>query len=287
MESDALENFEKARKIYEDVEKFAIPLVKKDTKILDLAENIENKIKELGGKPAFPVNIGINDIAAHYTPDIDDKIVIKVDDLVKVDFGVHVNGWIYDGAFSVSIGEKTNPLIKAAEDAVNEAAEIVKPGTKIKDISEVIENSVKEFGFNVVRNLCGHGLEKFDIHSEPTIPNIKNNIETELKEGQIIAIEVFTTKGSGWVKDSRPFLIFQYLQDKPVRNWEARKILEISKKDFEKLPFTKRWVKDVSSTKFDMMMNQLLEIEALQAHPILKEESGEEVAQFEKSILIR
>jgi methionyl aminopeptidase len=286
MEKEILENFEKAKEIHEEVVSFAKPLFKENEKIFDIAEKIEDKIKDLGGKPAFPVNISINEIAAHYTPDINDPTVLKENDLVKIDVGIHVNGWIYDGAFSVFIGEKTHPLIEAAKKAVDEGKKMVKEGVKISEISEVIENSVKEFGFNVIRNLTGHRLDKFDLHAKPAIPNVKNNIETKLEKGWIIAIEVFTTTGNGWVKDSRPILIYQYLKDKPARMFEARKILEMSKKEFEGLPFAKRWIKNISPIRLDLALNQLLEIEAIKGHPILKEESNALVAQWEESLIV-
>ncbi|MEM5802230.1 MAG: type II methionyl aminopeptidase [Candidatus Aenigmatarchaeota archaeon] len=287
MEKETLENFEKAKEIYKKIENFAKPLIKPGVKILDIAEQIENKIKELGGKPAFPVNISIDDIAAHYTPDVNENTILKEKNLVKIDIGVHVNGWIYDGAFSVFVGEKTHPLIEAAKKAVEAGTREAKAGVKICDVSEVIENVVKEFGFNVIRNLSGHRLDRFNLHAEPSIPNNKNKIDIELEKNWIIAIEVFTTAGAGWVKDSRPILIFQYLQDKATRMHEARKILEMSKKDFETLPFTKRWIKNISLLKMDLALNQLLELEAIQAHPILKEESGAIVAQWEESIVVK
>ena len=210
---EKIESFMKAKKIYEEVRKFSENFLKENEKILKIAEEIENKIRELGGKPAFPVNISINEIAAHYTPSLDDKTNLKNGDLVKVDIGVSVEGWIYDGAFSVLIGRKDSNLIEAAKKAVEEGVKASKAGTKISEISEAIESVVKEFGVNTIRNLSGHRLDKFELHAEPSIPNVKNNINIILEEGWIIAIEVFTTNGSGWVKDSRPILIFQYLQD--------------------------------------------------------------------------
>lgn len=248
---------------------------------------MKKKIKELGGKPAFPLNISVNEIAAHYTPDVNDSLVFKTDDLVKVDIGVHVNGYISDVAFTVCVGHKSHPLIETAEKALKEAVKLIKAGTKVREISEVVDETITNAGFEPVRNLSGHGLEQYVEHANPTIPNGKNSIETELKEGQAIAMEVFTTDGSGWVKDSRPILIYQFFQDKPVRLWEARKILEMSQTEFGKLPFCKRWITGVSPIKMEMAVNQLLELEALQAHPILKEENDGLVAQAEETIIVK
>ena len=286
MEKEVVESYKKAKEISDKVLPLAKRLVKEDASILEIAEKIESKIKELGGKPAFPANISINEIAAHYTPDINDTLRIKAGDLVKIDYGVQVNGYIWDRAFSVFIGEKKHPLIEASEKALEEALKTVKPGIKVFEISEVIEDVVSSFGFNPVRNLSGHGLERYNQHAYPSIPNSKNTIKAEIKD-QAIAIEVFVTDGSGYVKESAPTLIYKFKQAKPVRMWEARKILEKAQKDFELLPFAKRWLKDIGSPlKIDLALRQLLEVDALIDFPVLKEISGGRVAQSEETIIV-
>ena len=182
-------------------------------------------------------------------------------------------------------GKESHPLIQASEKALQEALKIVKPGIKVYEISEVIENTIKEFDFNPIRNLCGHGLEQYNQHAPPSIPNGKNTIQTEIKD-QAIAIEVFVTNGAGLIKDSFPTLIFKYKQDKPVRLPEARKILEKSKTEFEKLPFTKRWL-NISPFKIDLALKQLLDVDAIFDYPVLKEETNGLVAQAEETIIVK
>ncbi len=286
MEKEVLDNYKKSQEISEQVNKFARPLVKENAQVLDIVEKIEEKIKSLGGKPAFPVNISINEIAAHYTPDINDTTVLKADDLVKIDIGVHVNGYIWDTAFTVCIGNKTHPLIEASEKSLEEALKLIKPGTKVCEISEVVEDIIKGFGFNPIHNLSGHGLEQFIQHAKPTIPNGKNNLQDEIESGMVIAMETFATEGRGYVKESTPILIFRFKEDKPVRMWEARQILERAKTDFEGVPFTKRWLKDVSRLKLELAMKQLIDVGALEEYPILKEETGGKVAQNEKTVVV-
>ncbi|MEM7821722.1 MAG: type II methionyl aminopeptidase [Candidatus Aenigmatarchaeota archaeon] len=288
MDKEILENYEKARKISDSVLVFAKPLVKENMKILDIAEKIEEKIKNLGGGVAFPVNISINENAAHYTPDIDDSYVLKLGDLVKIDFGVHVDGYIWDRAFSISIGEDKNDLIKSSEKAVENAIKSIRPGIKVCEISEIIENTVNEYRVKPIYNLSGHGLERFVQHTKPTIPNCKNNIQEKIDEGQVIAIEVFTTNGSGIVKESSNVLIYKYEGDKPVRLWEARKILEKAKNTFFGMPFAKRWVSDIArGIKLELALRQLIEINALRPYYVLKEESGSLVAQTEETVIVK
>ncbi len=287
MEKEELENYEKAFKISEQAVGYVKKIDLTNRKILEIAEEIENVIKTLGGKPAWPVNVLINEIAAHYTPDINDTTVLKEGDLVKIDIGVQVNGYICDKAFSLCVGQKTHPLIEASEKGLGEALKLIKPGTKIFEISEVVENTVNSFGFNTIRNLCGHAVERYNQHAHPSIPNGKNTIKEEIQADQVIAMEVFATNGSGWVKESTPVLIFKYKEDKPVRLWEARQILNKAKIQFETLPFTRRWIKDISTLKFDMAMRQLVEADAVYEYPPLKEESNGLVAVTEETIIIK
>jgi methionyl aminopeptidase len=287
MDEEVLKKYKKSFEISDKVIEFAKGLVEKNVKAFDVAEKIENKVKSLGGGLAFPVNISINEIAAHYTPDINDQLILKENDFVKIDIGVQVEGYISDRAFTVLIGKGTHPLIEAAEKAVREASKVIKPGIKVYEISEIIASTIDEFGFNPIQNLCSHGLDQYVQHARPTIPNGRNTISEKIKVGDVLAIEVFATNGSGFVKESFPILIYRYVQDKPVRLPEARKILEIAKKDFEGLPFAKRWLSNIATgTKLDFALRQLADVEALEPYPILKEESKGLVAQSENTIIV-
>ncbi|MBI1978464.1 MAG: type II methionyl aminopeptidase [Candidatus Aenigmarchaeota archaeon] len=287
MEKEELQSYEKAFLIAEDAVGFAQKLVKENVKVLKLAQDIENRILDLGGKPAWPVNVSINEIAAHYTPSIGDQLILKGDDFVKVDIGAQVNGYVCDRAFTVKIGSKSDPMIEASEKALEECLKLIKPGTKVHEISEVCENTVNEMGFNVIRNLAGHRVERYNQHAHPSIPNGKNTIQDEIRAGNVYAMEVFVTNGSGLVVESSPTEIFQYNQDVAVRLWEARKILELARDSFEKLPFTKRWVTGISPLKIGMAFQQLIESGALIEFPPLKEESNGLVAVTEKSVIIK
>ncbi|MCS7105901.1 MAG: type II methionyl aminopeptidase [Candidatus Aenigmarchaeota archaeon] len=287
MEKEIRGSYKKACSISREVREYAKGLIKEGEKVLEIAEKIEKKIEELGGEPAFPVNISINEITAHYSPDINDTTIIKNKDLVKVDIGVHVDGYIWDSAFTVCVNEKTHPLIEVSRKALDEALKLIKPGTKVYEISEVVENIITENGFNPVRNLCGHGLERFNQHASPTIPNGKNSIQDEIKEGQVVAMEVFVTNGCGWVKESFPVLIYKYNQDKSTRLPEGRKILELAKTKFKKLPFSRRWLAGtISPLKIDLALKQLVEIDALIEYPVLKEITGGLVAQSEETVIV-
>jgi methionyl aminopeptidase len=275
------EAFEKMKVVLE----YAKTLVKPNTKILDIAEAIEKKIFEVGAKPAFPVNIGINEVAAHYTPSIDDQIVLKEGDMVKIDIGLHIDGYISDNAFTVLVGKNSHPMIEIAKKAVEEARKVLRENVKIKEVSEVIESVVLSSGFNIVRNLTGHFLDRYVVHGV-SIPNVKNEIEIPIPKGQAVAIEVFVTNGSGWVKESSEVEIFQFREDRGSRILEAKKILEMSIRDFDGLPFAKRWIKNIPRAKLDLAIRDLVNRGCLIDYPVLKESDNTLVAQWEESFIV-
>ena len=287
MEKEILEKYKKAGKIHQEMKLFARKQVKEGTKALDLAEKIEKMIKEKGAGIAFPVNISINDIAAHYAPDIDDALTFQDGDLVKVDIGVHVDGYIADSAFSVSIGGQDNELIKAAEDAVEQFIKTIQPGKTVEEMSGLVEEVVTSHGFNPIRNLAGHSVDQYLLHGGLSVPNGKIMSSREIKENTVVAMEVFTTTGEGWVKESSPTLIYMFRQPKPVRLRESRKILELIEKEFKTLPFAKRWLKDVGNPlRLELALRELMSRDVLRGYPPLREKSHSKVAQAEETVIV-
>lgn len=286
MEEAVLKKYRQAHDISDGVLEFARPFIKPGARIIDVAEKIEKKIVESGAKPSWPVNFSINEVAAHDTPGIDDARILEEGDLVKVDIGCQVDGYISDRAFTVFVGHKTHPLIETSEKATKAALDALEPGVKVSEISAIIEDIVVGAGFNPIRNLAGHSMGQNSQHEPPSIPNGRTNDQTEILEGTPLAIEVFTTDGTGWVKESSPTTVYKFFQDKPVRLNEARKILGMAKVDFEMLPFATRWLKGISPVKLQMALRQLVEAEALEAFPPLKEESNGMVAVYEDTKIV-
>ncbi len=286
MDKPILEKYIQAGKIAKEVLEYGKALVKDGTGVLEIAEAIEKNIFELGGKPAFPINIGINETAAHFTPVLQSKETIKAGDYVKLDLGVHIDGYIADTAVTIRPAGKDN-MILCSEKMLESALPLFVPGGKLSEVGEAIENVSKEFGFNPVRNLTGHGLEQYDLHAGTNVYNVKNSSNKKLEEGEVYAIEPFCTTGTGLVKDSEPALIFMWVADKPVRSAEARKILELAKTKYSGLPFAKRWTeKSFSPLKLNLAINELSRIGALHAFAQLKEVSGKPVAQAEHTVIV-
>ncbi|MFO7872122.1 MAG: type II methionyl aminopeptidase [Candidatus Undinarchaeales archaeon] len=289
MNSEVLKKYKEAGKIWKKAEKLGRKLVKPGTKVLDITEKIEALIREEGGEMAFPLNIGIDDVAAHFTPDSDCKIEIKEDSLITLDIGVHVDGYIADAAFTLSMSESEEHmnLIEAAEKSLENAIEVVKPGVNVEKIGEAVEETMEEYNVKPISNLTGHNVDQYSLHSGLTIPNVKKKGGT-IKAGTAIAIEPFSTNGAGQVHDAQEIHIYEFLKKKNIRMQESRKILQMAERDFNKLPFAKRWLeKNVSSLKLKMALKELLDAEALYQYPVLKEKEKGLVAQAEHTMIVQ
>ncbi len=275
-----LEKYLEAGKIAKQVREEAVKLIKPGVKLLDVAEFVESRIRELGGKPAFPCNISVNSDAAHFTPKANDERVFKEGDIVKLDIGVHVDGYIADTAVTVDLGDHEN-LVKAAEEALRKAIEVVHAGVNTAEISNAIYETITEFGFKPVFNLTGHGLDHYLAHAPPTIYNFRVEKGVELKEGMVIAIEPFVTNGVGKVTERGECEIYSLIALKPVRMRQARVLVEEILKKYKTLPFAKRWVK-VS----EIILAKLVREGILRAYPVLTEVSKGLVSQAEHTVIV-
>jgi len=286
MEKEVLEKYRKAGSICASVRKDLEKVLKPGMKILDIADRVDAKIEKLGGKPAFPVNISINEIAAHYTPTFFDAIVIEESDLVKIDVGVHVDGYIGDMAFTYC-SEKSD-LVKANKKILKEGIKAIRPGILVSDLGGIIEEAAKAEGVGLIVNLTGHGLDRYVFHGQPSIPNVKNVMDVPLEEGSVVALEPFACRNNRMIKESGVTEIYRYLQRRPVRLPEARKILDLAENEYKSLPFAKRWlVKQFSPIKVAMSLRQLEQVMALETYPILREVDRKPCSQAEHTIIVK
>ena len=275
----------KAGKISAEVKKYARSFIKKDIPLLEIAEKIEDKIIELGGKIAFPTNLSINEIAAHYTPSYDDET--KARGLLKIDLGVHVDGWISDTAFSMDLedNEENRKLIEASKQALENASKIMKKGVKTNEIGRAVQETIESKGFTPVRNLSGHQIEHFDLHAGLTIPNFNDNKEITIEPG-LYAIEPFATDGSGKVYEGRASGIYILNDTKNVRSPIAREILKYIQEEYKELPFCSRWLVKKFGAKALFGLRQLEEARDIYQFEQLVEAGKGKVAQTEQTFLV-
>lgn len=290
MEQDELKSWLLAGKIAAESLKFSETLVKENISLLEINNKMEEFIIKKGANLAFPINLSLNNIAAHYTAIPNDLTILKQGDLLKVDIGVVYDGCVGDTAKSFEIKTKDNKdLIKASEEARDNAIKILKPGIKLFEIGSVIEETIKKYGLKPVKNLSGHGLARFMIHTPPTIPNYNSGEKTEIKENQIIAIEPFASTGSGFIKEGKPSTIYRLNQIKPTRNSEARKLLTFIQNEFKTLPFSKlQLTKKFPSTTLNLTLNTLEKESILHQYNQLPEETPDSIiSQSEHTIIIQ
>lgn len=276
---EIIEKYRRAGRILSEVRAEAVKKVDLGVSLLSVAEFTENLIREKGGEPAFPVNISRNDEAAHSTPSFNDKAVFGKD-MVKLDIGVHIDGYIADTAITVDLSG--NPeLVKASESALEEAIKFIHAGVNTSDIGGVIEDTIGSFGYKPIINLTGHGLAQYIQHAPPAIPNKRMPHGVILEEGDIVAIEPFATNGVGKIHDAGNAEIYHRVSEKPVRHPSARALLlEIEK--YKTLPFAKRWLGE----RVDFAVIALLKANIIQPYPILKEIEGGLISQAEHTIIV-
>lgn len=282
-----MEDYFKSGEICKKAREYGVTLIKERAKLLDIAEKIEEKIEELGGECAFPVDVGLNYVAAHDTPRFNDDRIVSKGDVVKLDIGVHINGKVSDTAVTVEVGtNKYENLIKASEEALDNAIKIIKPGVKLREVGSVIQKTIQKYGFSPIINLSGHGVDEYEVHSKPTIPNYDNNDNTELKENMIIAIEPFATDGEGRITEGKPSGIYELINEKNIRNDNARKILNFVKEKYKTLPFCERWIMKEfgNSAKLSLL---LLEREGIiKQFNVLPEIKKGQVSQAERTVVV-
>lgn len=280
-----IEKLTNAGKIHTKVMEEALKLIKPGEKLYNVAEYVENRIRELGGQVAFPCNISINEVAAHYTPYYGDKKVFSEGDLVKLDIGVHIDGYIADGALTIDLSNSYNDLKKASEYALNQAINEIIPPMNVGEIGAIIQEAIEGYGYKPISNLSGHVMEKYVLHSGISIPNVKENSKDFIDVGDVVAIEPFATDGFGQVVDGVKRYIFKYLNSRPVRLPLAKTLLKLIEKKYPSLPFSERKVLK-ENPKYKLALKNLMNSGCIYGYPVLIEKNRGMVSQSEHTVLI-
>ncbi len=267
---------------------FAASVIRKGAKeirpgvpYLEVIEFIEDLASSGESGLAFPLNVSLNEDAAHDTASFGDERIFAPGDLVKLDLGVHFDGYIADTAITIDLGNN-GLLVDASREALSRAIEKVRPGVTVGEIGAAIQAEIESRGYRPIANLTGHGLGRFVVHRSPSIPNIAIQGGVMLEEGMVFAIEPFATTGSGHVNEKRRVEIFQQISQKPVRLATARKILE-AVSGRQGMPFAKRWLPD---NKPDIAIATLIHAGVVHAFPVLSDIPGSLVSQHEHTVIV-
>lgn len=276
-----MEKLLNAGKILRKAVSEAVEKIAPGVKLLEIAEFLENRIIEMGAQPAFPCNISINSDAAHFTPKKNDDRVFKKGDVVKLDVGAHIDGYIADMAVTVDLGDNSE-LVKAAKEALYAAMDVVRAGVSVSEIGKTIEDTIKGYGFKPIVNLTGHGLLPYITHAPPSIFNYATGKGTKLEEGMVIAIEPFATNGVGRVAERGECEIYSLLRVKSVRMKMAREIVREVQEKYKTLPFAKRWLDKAP----EIIISRLVRDGILRSYPVLSEVAGGFVSQWEHTLIV-
>lgn len=257
--------------------------------IIDVCEKAESLIRESGGKPAFPCNVSINEVTAHYTSPPQDKKVILENSIVKVDVGVHIDGYIADTAVTVCFNPEYENLVRAAEEALETAIKMLRPGLSIARFGSAVQKSIKMHGLKPISNLTGHQISRYSLHAGKALPNVFHLSTSRVKAGEIYAVEPFVTmpNAAGKVRRAKEAHIFRFIKHKSLKNEYSKRLLNYIEKNFRTLPFSERWLEGcVPSSHHSAAFSELLSSKSLMAYPVFIEASGKPVAQAEHTVVI-
>lgn len=289
-DKEELEKFRQSGKILQKTREEMRSYVKENMPIIDVCEKAESLIYAKGGKPAFPCNVSINEIAAHYTSPPGDINRIPEGSTVKVDLGVHVDGYVTDTAFTAAFSAEGKSMAATAELALKTAVDNIRGDMTLGKIGGLIETTIKNRGYKPISNLTGHSVGRYLIHAGTSIPNVSQISLNKVRSGEVYAIEPFVTspEAIARVEDSSQITIFRLLKAKSTKNQAAKKLLKHIETNFHTLPFAERWLTGVvPAEQHKIAFNELLATKSIMGYPVFVEASKKPVAQAEHTLLIK
>ncbi len=285
-DKEVIDSYKKAGAVASAALHYGARQIKDGKSMREMLDSVEEYIIKKNCGIAFPAQSSVNNVAAHYCPTDAEDIIYADGMVVKIDVGVHHNGYIGDNAVTVSIGNKHDELVAASKAALDAVAKILRPGCTQNEVGEMVNKTITQRGFLPIRNLSGHGLGRFKIHTSPSMPNFPTGEKYSLVPNQVVAVEPFATDGkAGLIYNTPNSTLFTLGQIKSIRSPYARETLEHIK-TYEGLPFTTRWLTRKLGSKALLGLSELRKNGMLNEYPPLPEKSGGFVSQHENTFLI-
>jgi methionyl aminopeptidase len=284
LSEDQLNKLRKAGIVAGAARELGMNAVKTGAKLYDVAQEVEGYIRDHGCGLAFPCNISINEVAAHYTPSVNDSAVFKTGDVVKIDCGAELDGYVGDTAGTVEVGtNRYKDLIEVSKVARNAVAEFIGDGTPLSEIGSVVESVMAQSGFKPIANLCGHQIEPYNLHAGLSVPNYDNGDNSTLKSGMVVAVEPFATNGAGSIKNGHSGNIVRIVRERKLDDSKAQEFLDYVKGEFKTFPFCARSCDFKDAEKY---VNYLTRRGILSSYAQLVEVKGGIVSQHEYTFYI-
>jgi methionyl aminopeptidase len=292
MDDTMYENYKHAGKIAADARDYGVTLLKPGARFLDVATEIEIRIKKNGAGLAFPVNIALNTLAAHYSPRHDDQSTFRRGDIVKLDVGAHINGYIADTAITVELETHVyKKMIQASSEALEKAISVLNAKTPLSEIGRTIENTITSYGYKPINNLMGHGLDQYRLHTGLSVPNVGSlGGKKKPKDGDVVAVEPFATNGAGYVtsgEGSNIYLCNDSFKAKFIRDRKTKLLFEKIIANYKTLPFAQRWCNNLFPNGGDIALKKLSFLGLTKHYPQLVEAEGGMVTQKEHTVIVK
>jgi methionyl aminopeptidase len=287
---EELEKFRLSGKILCEVREEMRGYVKENMPVIEVCERAEALIRLKGGFSAFPCNVSINEVAAHYTSPPGDTSVIPVGSTVKIDLGVHIDGYVTDTAFTVSFNPEGRSMTATAEYALKTVIDSIHDDMSTGHIGGIIETAIRKHGFKPINNLTGHSVGRYLIHAGTSIPNVASLATNKVHTGDVFAVEPFVTQPDAIarVDDSPQTTIFRLIRAKSVKTVYAKQLLKHIETNFRTLPFAERWLTGlVPQQHHAEAFKELLQSKIIMSYPVFIEASRKPVAQAEHTLLIK
>ena len=290
MDDAVYEKYKLAGSIAAEARDYGAGLIKSGVSLLDVANKVESRILKKKAGLAFPVNISVNDVAAHYSPRHNDTRVFKKGDVVKLDVGTHIDGYIADTAITVEVGtHKYDGMIKAVSDGLDTAVGLVKANIDLHIVGGAVEETITSHGYKPIDNLTGHSLKQYVLHAGMTVPSVsKMHIKGRPKVGDVLAIEPFATNGKGHVSSgegSNIYLCNQSFKLRLIRDNRSKMMYNKIMKQFKTLPFAQRWCEKLFENN-DLVLKKLSFLGLLKHYPQLTEAKQGIVTQKEHTVIV-
>jgi len=289
LEDEVLAKYRRAGKIAAKVREEMKRTTREGMPLLNICEKAERMIVSLGGKPAFPCNVSVNEFAAHYTSPPGDTQVVPDRSLVKIDIGVHVDGYIADTAATACFNPELEDMVNASKAALETATRTIRAGIHTSDLGSEIQKTIERRGYKPISNLTGHQVGRYVIHTGKSLPNVTHISLTRINSGDVLAIEPFATlkDAAGRVEDGPQAYIYRLVKRKSPKDPEATHLLRFIEEEYRTLPFAERWLKTSYGGKdYKASFASLLASKAVTSYPVLVEASRKPVAQFEHTVYI-